>query len=290
MADQKIQYKSTEKAVFCPGCGDFGVTASMIKALTELGIEKSKVMVVTGIGCSSSIANQFATYGIHGLHGRLVPIASGAKLANPELTVIGAGGDGDGYGIGVGHLIHAARRNLDITYVIMNNEIYGLTTGQASPTSFMGTKTKSSPFGVIESPINPISLALSAGATYVARGFSGDPNHLATLIKNGIMHKGFAIIDVFSPCVTFNHTNTYEWFRPRIYKLEEKAHDTGSISQAMERAIEMDIDTNKIPIGLFYKVQKATYEDLDVTKAEGAVSKMSAPTKETMNEIMGQYK
>ena len=291
MADQvKIQYKSTEKAVFCPGCGDFGVTASTIKALTELQIDKSKVMVVTGIGCSSSIANQFATYGIHGLHGRLVPIASGAKLANPELTVIGMGGDGDGYGIGVGHLIHAARRNLDITYIVMNNEIYGLTTGQTSPTSFFGTKTKSTPFGAIENPINPISLALSAGATYVARGFSGDPNHLAKLIKDGITHKGFALIDVFSPCVTFNHTNTYDWYRPKVYKLEEKAHDPSNFNKAMAEAMQMDIDINKIPIGLFYRAEKASYEDLDVTEKMGAVAKMQPPSKDEVRQIMDAYK
>jgi 2-oxoglutarate ferredoxin oxidoreductase subunit beta len=290
LQSKKIQYQSTHKPVFCPGCGDYGVTAAVMKALGDLSIDKSKVVAVTGIGCSSGIAGQFATYGIHSLHGRLLPVAEGVKLANPELTVIGMGGDGDGYGIGVGHLIHAARRNLDITYIVMNNEIYGLTTGQASPTSFMGEKTKSTPFGVIETPLNPILLALSSGATYVARGFSGDPNHLAGLIKNGITHKGFAIIDVFSPCVSFNKTNTYDWFRPRLYKLDGTAHDAGDFAQAVGKAREMDLDLSKIPIGLFYQVQKPTYEDLDITGKKDVVARMGAPTKDVVNKILDAYK
>jgi 2-oxoglutarate ferredoxin oxidoreductase subunit beta len=290
MADQKVQYRSGEKAVFCPGCGDFGVAAAITKAMTDLGRERHNMMVVTGIGCSSSIANQFSTYVVHGIHGRLIPIASGAKLANHELTVIGAGGDGDGYGIGVGHLIHAARRNLDITYVVMNNEIYGLTTGQASPTSFVGMKTKTTPNGVIEMPINPITLALSAGATYVARGFSGDPNHLSALIKNGILHRGFSLIDVFSPCVTFNHDNTYDWYRPRVYKLDEAGHDPSDLGKAFARAHELDVGVEKIPIGLFYETQRATYEDLEPSMQDGPVAKKAPPTKEEIYAMLDKYR
>jgi len=276
--------------VFCPGCGDYGVAASLIKAMTELGRERHNMLVATGIGCSSSIANQFSTYVVHSIHGRSLPIGTGAKLANHELTVICAGGDGDGYGIGLGHFIHAARRNLDITYVVMNNEIYGLTTGQASPTSFIGMKTKTTPNGVIETPINPISLAISAGATYVARGFSGDPNHLATLIKNGVLHKGFSLIDVFSPCVTFNHDNTYDWFRPRVYKLEEAGHDAGNIGKALERARELDVGTDRIPIGLFYETQKPTYDDLELSIKQGPIARRSAPTKDEVLALLEKYR
>ncbi len=290
MVEEKINYRSTIKSVFCPGCGDHSVTASVTKALGELALEKSKVMVVTGIGCSSQIASQFSTYGIHGLHGRALPIASGAKLANPDLTVLVMGGDGDGYGIGVGHMIHTARRNLNLTYVVMNNEIYGLTVGQASPTSFMGEKTKSTPFGVIENPVNPLLLALSAGATYVARGFSGDPNHLAGLIKGGIQHKGFSIIDVFSPCVTFNHTNTYDWYRPRIYKLEDRGHDPSNFDKAVTALREMDLDQSHIPLGVFYKTDRPTYEELDMCDKGSNIMKMEAPTKETVQKILDGYR
>ena len=217
-----INYLSDVKPIWCPGCGDYGVHAAINKALMDLGIDKSKIVIVSGIGCSSAMPHTFSTYGIHGIHGRVLPVAMGVKLANDELTVIGVGGDGDGYGIGGNHFVHTARRNIDITYIVMNNQIYGLTTGQASPTTLLGAKTKSTPFGEIEEPVNPIAIAISAGATYVARGFSGEPMHLAELIKNGITHKGFAVIDALIPCVSFNTLNTYDWFRQRVYKLDSK--------------------------------------------------------------------
>ncbi|MEM0201062.1 MAG: thiamine pyrophosphate-dependent enzyme [Candidatus Micrarchaeaceae archaeon] len=286
---QKQIYTSKNKPIWCPGCGDFGVFASISKALTELNIEKRNVAIISGIGCSSAMPHSFSTYGVHSLHGRLLPVASGIKLANSELTVIGTGGDGDGYGIGGGHLLHTSRRNIDMTYIIMDNETYGLTTGQTSPTALLGHKTKSTPFGVIEMPINPIAFAISAGATYVARGFSGDPTHLSQLIKGGIEHKGFAIIDVFSPCVTFNHDNTFDWFRPRIYKLESEGHDPSNHSKAVEKAFE-DVYTNyeKIPIGLFYKTNRPTYEDLELALKNGPLVKQSMPTKEQIKAIMDE--
>ncbi|MDE1860616.1 MAG: 2-oxoacid ferredoxin oxidoreductase [Candidatus Micrarchaeota archaeon] len=278
------------KPIWCAGCGDFGVQAALVKALTDLGIDRSNVVLVSGIGCSSAMPHPFSTYGVHSLHGRLLPVASGLKLANDDLTVIGTGGDGDGYGIGVGHLIHTARRNIDMTYIVMNNEIYGLTTGQASPTSFIGAKTKSTPFGDIENPLNPIALALSAGATYVARAFSGDPMHMAEMIKNGIQHKGFAIIDVFSPCVTFNNVNTYDWYRPRVYKLEQAGHDSSDISKAMEKALETDkTKWEKIPIGLFYKTQKPVYSEMDITLKNGPLIKQPDPDKTKINSILEEY-
>ncbi len=286
-AKTKQVYASGVKPIWCPGCGDFGVFAAITRAITELNLDKSNVMIVSGIGCSSAMPHQFGTYSMHSLHGRLIPVASGAKFANTDLTVIGTGGDGDGYGIGVGHLIHAARRNIDLTYIVMNNEIYGLTTGQTSPTSLMGHKTKSTPFGAIEMPVSPLTLAISAGATYVARGFSGDPVHLAEMIKGGISHKGFALVDVFSPCVTFNHDNTYDWFRPKVYKLEQAGHDPSNIASALAKSLE-DSQSNwqKMPIGLFYKTARPTYEELDITLKNGPLIRQPLPDRDQIIRIL----
>ncbi len=261
------KYKSETKPTWCPGCGDFAVLNGLQKALQTLQLKPWMVTVVSGIGCSSNLPHFLSTYGFHSIHGRSIPVASGIKLANPELTVIAAGGDGDGYGIGAGHFLHAMRRNLDITYIVMDNQIYGLTTGQASPTSEKAMKTKSTPRGVIENPINPIALALSAGATYVARGFSGDAKTLAELFTKAIRHKGFSLIDVLSPCVTYNHDNTYEWFRQRVYPLEKDGHDPSDLRAAMNKALEwpnLDQSRDRIPIGVFHeRTDLPTYEDLE---------------------------
>ncbi|MCL4365171.1 MAG: thiamine pyrophosphate-dependent enzyme [Candidatus Marsarchaeota archaeon] len=290
-ATPKQSFASSIKGIWCPGCGDWSVQAALTKALQGIGIERERIVIVSGIGCSSAMPHPFSTYGIHSLHGRLIPVATGVKLANDDLTVIGTGGDGDGYGIGVGHLIHAARRNINITYIVMDNEIYGLTTGQASPTSLLGAKTKSTPFGSIENPENPVGIAIAAGATYVARAFSGDPVHMAELIKNGILHKGFSIIDVFSPCVTFNNLNTYDWFRQRVYKLEQAGHDPSSMQKALERSLEAEqTGWSKIPIGLFYKTEKPAYSALDMTLQKGPLVNQPMPTKQQVMDILEEYK
>ena len=266
----KQVYTSKNKPIWCPGCGDFGVFASINTALQQLNIDKHNVAIISGIGCSSAMPHVFGTYGVHSLHGRLLPTATGVKLANHGLTVIGTGGDGDGYGIGGGHLVHSARRNIDMTYIIMDNETYGLTTGQTSPTALLGHKTKSTPFGVIEMPINPMALAISAGATYVARGFSGDPAHLSQLIKEGIKHRGFALIDVFSPCVTFNKDNTFEWFRKRVYKLEDtdyvaRVQDPSDVDEVIDKKEQANRKAqewgDRIPLGIFYQHERPTYVD-----------------------------
>ena len=204
--------------------------------------------------------------------------------------MIGTGGDGDGYGIGVGHLIHSARRNIDITYIVNNNEIYGLTTGQASPTTKLGTKTKSTPFGDIEYPLNPLLLAISAGATYVARSFSGDPAHLAEMIKNGIAHRGFAMIDVLSPCLSFSEQNSYDWYRQRVYKLDQ-AHDPTSLAAAMTKAVECT-ETNwaKIPLGLFYRAERPTYSDMDMLLEKGPLVKQPMPSKDEILSVMEEFR
>jgi 2-oxoglutarate/2-oxoacid ferredoxin oxidoreductase subunit beta len=236
---------------WCPGCGDFGVLAAIQKALVELGIANHSVVTISGIGCSSNLPGFINTYGMHTLHGRGLAVATGVKLGNHELTVLVTGGDGDGFGIGGNHFIHTMRRNVDLLYIVMDNQIYGLTTGQTSPTSRLGMKTKSMPFGNIEAPVNPISLALAAGATFVARGFSGEQKHLTELIKQGIEHKGFSFLDVFSPCVTYNHDNTYQWFRPRVKKLEEDAsYDASDWTAAIEKAL---LWGEEIPIGKFFE-------------------------------------
>jgi 2-oxoglutarate ferredoxin oxidoreductase subunit beta len=236
---------------WCPGCGDFGVLAAVQKALVDLQIPNHQIVTVSGIGCSSNFPGFIETYGMHTLHGRSLPVATGVKMANPDLTVLVTGGDGDGLGIGGNHLTHTIRRNVDLTYIIMDNQIYGLTTGQTSPTSRLGMKTKSTPFGNIEGPIYPITMALAAGATFVARGFSGDQKHLTDLIKQAIQHKGFSFLDVFSPCVTYNKDNTFQWFRPRVKRLEDDAsYDASNWIGAMEKST---IWVEEIPIGKFFE-------------------------------------
>jgi 2-oxoglutarate ferredoxin oxidoreductase subunit beta len=236
---------------WCPGCGDFGVLAAVQKALVELQIPKHEVATISGIGCSSNFPGFIDTYGMHTLHGRSLAVATGMKLANHAMTVLVTGGDGDGFGIGGNHFMHTMRRNVDLLYLVMDNQIYGLTTGQTSPTSRLGMKTKSMPFGNIENPINPISIALAAGATFVARGFSADQKHLTELIKRGIEHKGFSFIDVFSPCVTYNRDNTFQWFKPRVKKLEDNPeYDSTDWGAAMEKSLMWG---DEIPIGLFFE-------------------------------------
>lgn len=236
---------------WCPGCGDFGVLSALQKALVDLQIPNHNLVTISGIGCSSNLPGFINTYGMHTLHGRALAVATGVKLANHDLTVLVTGGDGDGFGIGGNHFIHAMRRNVDLLYIAMDNQIYGLTTGQTSPTSRIGMKTKSMPFGNIEAPVNPISLALAAGASFVARSFSGEQRHLTELIKQGIQHRGFSFLDVFSPCVTYNHDNTYQWFRPRVRKLEDDpAYDSTDWMAAMERSLLWGAE---IPIGKFFE-------------------------------------
>ncbi len=243
---------------WCPGCGDFGVLNSLQRACAELGKQPHELLVVSGIGCSSNVPGYFNAYGMHTLHGRSLAVATGAKLANHDLTVVVTGGDGDGYGIGGNHFTHTARRNVDLTYVVMNNQIYGLTTGQISPTSSEGMKTKSTPFGSVEAPINPITAAIMNGASFVARGYSADPKHLANLMKQAIQHRGFALIDIFSPCVTFNHDNDYAFFKPRVTKLENEEHDPGDWKEACEKAM---LWGETIYIGLFYQAPRPALED-----------------------------
>jgi len=269
MAMAELTLKDLEADVhpdWCPGCGDFGVLKSIKEAIIELRIPPHEVLIVSGIGCSSNLPGFIRAYGVHSLHGRAVPVATGAALANHALHVIAVGGDGDGFGIGMGHFIHAMRRNLNLTYIVMDNEIYGLTTGQASPTTTEGHKTKSTPRGNVEKPIQPLALALATGATYVARGFSGEQKQLTRLVAGAIAHRGFSLVDVFSPCVTFNTVNTYPWFKERVYKLEDESYDHADFMAAMAKALEFGA---RLPIGLIYETDRATYEDSEPVLTRG---------------------
>ena len=241
-------FQSDVRPDWCPGCGHTGILTSLKNAYAKLGRGNHEQLTVSGIGCSSNLPGYVKTYGMHTLHGRALAVATGAKMANHELNVVVTGGDGDGYGIGGNHFVHTMRKNIDMLYVVMNNQIYGLTVGQASPTSMLGMATKSTPFGNVEAPLNPIAMAIVTGATYVARGFSGDPRQLADLICEGMQHRGFALIDVFSPCITFNKDNTFDFFKPRVKELEN--HDPTDKSAALEHAVKWGDD---IPIGLFYQ-------------------------------------
>ena len=247
----KDSFKGKIHPDWCPGCGDFSVLNALQKALFELELQPHEVICVSGIGCSSNLPGFINTYGMHTLHGRSLAVASGVQMANHKLKVIATGGDGDGYGIGGNHFLHTMRRNLDITYIVMDNQIYGLTTGQTSPTSAFGMETKSTPHGNVENPINPIPLAMVGGATYVARGFSGKQKHLIDIMKGAIMHRGFSLVDVFSPCVTYNFDNTYKWFTPRVKIVEdEEGYDPTDFKTAIERAYQWG---DEIPIGLIWK-------------------------------------
>jgi 2-oxoglutarate/2-oxoacid ferredoxin oxidoreductase subunit beta len=263
----KDTYKGKIHPDWCPGCGDFSVLAALQTALFELGLQPHQVCVVSGIGCSSNLPGFINTYGMHTLHGRGLAVGTGVKLANHELKVICVGGDGDGYGIGGNHFTHIMRRNIDLTYIVMDNQIYGLTTGQVSPTSTKGMKTKTTPEGSVENPINPIPLAMIGGATYVARGFSGKQKHLVDLFKGAINHRGFALVDVFSPCVTYNKDNTYQWFTPRVKALEDMKHDPTNFHAALDQGYKWG---DEIPIGLFWKrTDLPALEDLEPVLHEG---------------------
>ncbi len=228
------------------------------KALIELGLEREEAVLVSGIGCHGKMVNYVNINGFHGIHGRVLPLAQGIKLTNPKLTVVGFAGDADQYNEGWGHFAHAVRRNIDMTLIVHNNMVLGLTTGQATSTSQPGFKSKSTPFGVIPPMLNPLAHALVSNGTFVARGFSGDMLHLKGLIVEAIKHRGFAFIDVFQPCVTFNYLNTYDWFRQRVYKLEEEGHDVTDREKALEKAFEWG---DRIPIGIFYKKERPIYRD-----------------------------
>jgi 2-oxoglutarate ferredoxin oxidoreductase subunit beta len=258
MAATAKDYASPVKPTWCPGCGDFGILSALKQGLAKAGLAPHEVLVVSGIGCGSKLPDYARINGFMTLHGRPLPVATGAKLGNHGLQVMTVHGDGDSMGLGMGHFIHTARRNLDIVDVIQNNQIYGLTKGQYSPTSDPGLVTSTSPDGAFEMAANPVALAVTAGGTFVSRGFAGDVKHLADLIAMAFEHRGYSLVDVLQPCVTFNRKNTYDWYRERVYKLEETDHDPADRVAAFRKALEWG---DAIPLGVFYQAELPTYEE-----------------------------
>lgn len=252
-------FKSNDEIAWCPGCGDFGILNALKKTLVQLGRLPKDVLLVSGIGQAAKLPHYIKCNCFNGLHGRALPVAAAAKMVNPKLTVIVTTGDGDCYGEGGNHFIHNIRRNIDITVLVHNNQIYGLTKGQASPTTDTGHKTKFQPDGVILEPFHPLETAIALGCGFVARGYSKELGHLAWLITEAVKFKGFALVDILQPCVSFNKINTYEWYSQRVYKLNDvPAYDFADKSQAYKQAAEWG---EKIPIGIIYKREAKTYEE-----------------------------
>ncbi|MFL6323532.1 MAG: 2-oxoacid:ferredoxin oxidoreductase subunit beta [Nitrososphaeraceae archaeon] len=303
MALKLSDYKTDVHNDWCPGCGDFGILNAIQMALSDMQIPLHRTAIFSGIGCSGKTPHFIHTYGIHTLHGRVLPFAQGAKLSNPDLEVLAVGGDGDGLGIGAGHFVSSGRRNVDMVYIIFNNAVYGLTKGQAAPTLKLGMKTKSLPQPNVNNSVNPIALALVAGFTFIARGYSYDVRHLKDLIRKAVEHKGLAFIDVLQPCPTYNDINTKEWFQgldninpesgkqmPRIYKLEEIGYDgvvyepnevNTKMAQVIERSNEWD---NKIPVGIFYRNEHIpTYQERIVARIPNYIE--NPPSKQHISDL-----
>lgn len=286
MLDLRL-YQSPEKPTWCPGCGDFGILAAVKRALAELEIPPHRALIVSGIGCGSKLPHYMKVNGFHGIHGRALPIATAAKLANHELTVMVVAGDGDSYGIGGNHLLHACRRNPDITHLVEDNRVYGLTKGQYSPTSEEGFVTVTSPEGTVELAINPLAVAIAAGASFVARGYVGELEHLVGLIKRGIQHKGYALIDILQPCVTFNRVNTYDFYNERVYKLEETDYDLHDRLEAFRKTFEWG---ERIPIGVFYQEERPTHEERFRVLERGPLVKQPLrPTAEEFEQLKREF-
>ncbi|MBO7746574.1 2-oxoacid:ferredoxin oxidoreductase subunit beta [Paenibacillus sp. MWE-103] len=283
------EFRNNVKPNWCPGCGDFSVQAAIQRAAANVGLEPESLAVISGIGCSGRISGYINAYGLHGIHGRALPIAQGVKLANRELTVIASGGDGDGFAIGMGHTVHAIRRNIDLTYIVMDNQIYGLTKGQTSPRSAEGFKTKSTPEGSIESTLSPLEIAMSAGATFIAQSFSSDLKQLTALIEAGLNHKGFSLINVFSPCVTFNKVNTYDWFKENIVNLDQfPDYDPSNRIAAMNKIME----TNGMLTGLIYQnKERQSYESMiGGFQPEGLANQDLALSQEQFAKLVAEFK
>ncbi|AKB33293.1 2-oxoglutarate oxidoreductase, beta subunit [Methanosarcina siciliae HI350] len=270
---------------WCPGCGNFQILSAVKQALVELDIEPWEVLMVSGIGQSGKLPHYMKCHTFNGLHGRTLPVATAAKLANHSLHVIAVAGDGDCYGEGGNHFLHAIRKNPNITLLVHDNQIYGLTKGQASPTTAKGTRTKVQPSGVPAEPLNPLALAISQDCSFVARGFAGDPEHLKELIKTAITHRGFSLLDILQPCVTFNKVNTFKWYRERIYKLEAE-YDPYDRMKAFERALEWG---EKIPNGIFYKKDKDTLEEMFPTIREEPLVRQKFSIEDVKSEIEKFY-
>lgn len=264
-------YKSALKPVWCPGCGDFGVLNGITRALANLQIQPHKVAAISGIGCSSRLPGYLNTYGFNAVHGRALPIASGVKLANGDTTVLAVGGDGDGIAIGGGHFSHAARRNIDMTYILMDNRIYGLTKGQGSPTTELGTMTKTTAYGSFEEPLNPAMLAIAYKASFVARALAMDTKNLVRVLEEAIEHRGFSFVQVFSRCITFRGEDQFMDWKDKAKWLCEEGHDTSDRLEAIRIAEDPAMDK----MGILYRDLRPTwcdhYQDIRKKAMQGKV-------------------
>lgn len=278
---------SRQPPTWCPGCGLYGILEAMKRAAASLQLDPVSIVIVTGIGCHGRFPNYFLSYGFHGLHGRVIPVASGVKMVNPKLKVMGISGDGDAYSIGLNHLLHAARRNLGLLVVVVNNRVFALTQGQASPTSPRGFISVSTPYGTVEPPLDGLKLALGAGATFIARGFSGEVDHLAFLFEKGLSHRGFALIDVLSPCVTYNKINTYDWYKKHIEILSQKRDFPVDLNQAWSWLNRED----KFILGVLYAEIREAFEEMILPDMKKPIAELELrPEVEKVRALMEKFK
>jgi len=280
-------FNTINNPTWCPGCGNFGIITAIKNSLVSQNINSGEIVFVYGIGCNSNMFNSLKVQGVESLHGRPIPVAEGIRLANPKVPVVVVAGDGDTFSEGGNHLIHVARRNINVTLIVHDNRVFALTTGQTAPNAPKGFKSKSTPLGTFEMPFNPLSIVLSAGATFVARSFAGDIKHLENIITEAIKHKGFSFVDVLQPCVTFNKINTYEWYKKRIYKLEETNYKPDNRESAIKKAYEEFYD-DKLPIGIFFKEEKPSYEE-QLPQHSDISLRDSVPNEHCVEEILKEY-
>lgn len=268
---EKDDYNSNDPIAWCPGCGNFGILNAWKQALVEMNLKPENLLMVSGIGQAAKLPHYLRCNLFNGLHGRTLPVATGAKIANHELVVVAEGGDGDGYAEGGNHFIHAMRRNIDITYLVHNNQIYGLTKGQPSPTSDPDMVTGTTPEGNPVCPERPLALAVASNCGFVARGFVGEMSHLTDLMVRAVKNRGFSLLEILQPCVSFNRTNTHDWYRERVYLLKEDTHDPTDRMQAFEKALEWG---EKIPLGVLFQARRKTHRDLSGPAGESPLYKM----------------
>jgi len=293
------EYRSDIEPTWCPGCGDFGVVTALTKAFSEEQLDPTAITLTSGIGCSSRLPLWMNAFGIHTAHGRALPAAVGARLARPDIPVVVTAGDGDIFSIGMEHFPHTARKNFDITLIVMDNRMYALTKNQTSPTSRHGYKGSLNPYGNIEDPFNVLTFAIASGATFVAQSYSGNPKHLAETVQAAIEHKGFSFVNVLSPCPTFNKVDTFKYYKGRLIDInKELGHDPSDMKAAIDLASHaLDADNpeledaepfkGKRPIGIFYKTEKETFEE----RIAQLKSKFAPPSGEVnWDEILSQYR
>jgi 2-oxoglutarate ferredoxin oxidoreductase subunit beta len=284
MAEKDI-FRSDDPIAWCPGCGNFGILNALKRALAQLELKPEDVLMVSGIGQAAKLPHYLRCNTFNGLHGRTLPVATGAKIADPGLTVIAVGGDGDGYAEGGNHFIHAMRRNLDITYLVHNNQIYGLTKGQASPTTDKDMVTGTTPEGNFLGPEKPLALAVAGDCGFAARGFAGDMDHLTGLITEAVRHEGFSFVEILQPCVSFNKVNTFDWYKKRVYVLDETSYDPTDRAAAFQKALEWG---DRIPLGVLFRSDRRTYEDLGGLKGAPPL-KVRALDKEKLAGVFREF-